>query len=184
MSEFPADISYDKGYVLLDLNNAATLSEPTVTLRGQTWYRKQELHCSLVAVSRLAPLVAEARHISEAAAALVLVDAAQVALRFQPVTPAAILAGDNFRFVKKDDKQSIVLQSPGQLLAPLFAALARSVETELPVQPAHVTLYTIPEGQGIGIPSYEVLAEMAEPASAEETARLRDVLTVKRGATT
>jgi hypothetical protein len=130
---------------------------PTVSVDGDVLLRKNEFHISLVCTKRLAPLINPVNpKQAEQALVATFVD-------FVQKTPLIefTLTG-KFYLVNKGDRKTVVAlcEMPG--LAELFAHLNQALGVDLPVQPAHITLYTLQPDAGIGVLSEDELHQIGK----------------------
>lgn len=64
---------------------------------------------------------------------------------------------DDFRYAQKDEKRTVVVRCIASNLTEFFAELNHTFGIDMPIQPTHVTLYTLQKNVGIHIPSDEVM---------------------------
>lgn len=63
-----------------------------------------------------------------------------------------------------EDNKTVVAMAAVRGIDKLFGALSAKIGSDIPVQPTHITLYTLPADQfGIAINSYEELAKISKP---------------------
>lgn len=75
--------------------------------------------------------------------------------------PIALVSfADDFRYVEKDVRKTILVRCVVSNLNLLFEELNRTFEIDMPMQPAHVTLYTLQKNVGIHVPSIEVMERL------------------------
>lgn len=156
MNMISANHNYDNGYVCLVNLALADLPE-TVKINGYELFVKSEFHISLICVKRIAPIIGG-------------VDRAELEneivnffLDFIKSTPLIDYSFDNvYRLVRKDERAALVgmVNVPG--IEKLFAGLEKKFGVTLPLQPTHITLYTLQPDAGIGILSEEQLEEISE----------------------
>ena len=132
----------------------------SLELGGDRFVVKPEFHITLLAVERIAEIINKKS-----------IDMGQKEIvadfydfvKKQPLTEYELLA-DDLRLVRVDGSRTIIAMAEMPRIQELFARLSDKYDTDLPVQPAHITLYTLP-GDTFGIPifSYEDLENISEP---------------------
>ena len=82
--------------------------------------------------------------------------------------PIALLSfTDDFRYVEEGEKKTLLVRCIVSHIEELFAALNRAFGTHLPVQPAHVTLYSLETTVGIHVNSEGAMARLERVESPE-----------------
>jgi len=148
--------NYDSGYVGL-VNVALTNLPDKVRVKEYELLLKSEFHVSLICAKRIAPMV------DESGATEIEAEIVAFFLDFIKSTPLANFSVRNvYRLVKRDERVTLVgmVDVPG--IEKLFAALEEKYDTKFPLQPTHITLYTLQPDAGIGILSREQLEEDSE----------------------
>lgn len=85
----------------------------------------------------------------------------------QPLTDYELT--NDLRLVNVDGNQTIVVLVKMPKIKELFAMLGQKYGVDLPVQPTHITLYTLPTDTiGIAINSYQMLEEISRPIDLPE----------------
>jgi hypothetical protein len=87
-----------------------------------------------------------------------------------------VMARDEVRRVthpQKPQLRTLIVMADCPGLDELYADLSRELGPELPLPPAHVTLYSTDPSAGIGIVSQAELAERAPPLTAQEQQEVR-----------
>jgi hypothetical protein len=80
---------------------------------------------------------------------------------------------NELRFVNVNGNKTIVVMANLDGIDKLFDILSKKYGVKIPVQPTHVTLYTLPTDRiGIGINSYEELKKISEPIKIPELEKL------------
>lgn len=144
-------ITYDKGYIALWLPNYS-LPE-TINIDEITLLKKDTFHVSLLCVDNLL----KARPESEAEILQYFCDFLQKhKLVFEGFT-------GEFRLAKKDERKSIVALCAVSHLDTFAQYLTEKLGMPVPLQPAHVTLYTLQPNAGIGLNSPEEMQEKSQP---------------------
>ncbi|OGG49689.1 hypothetical protein A2763_03345 [Candidatus Kaiserbacteria bacterium RIFCSPHIGHO2_01_FULL_54_36] len=122
----------------------------TVVWEGLTLLKKDEFHVTLLNITSLR----NGAGISDETVMSFLDEFAKQH-RFEPT---AFL--DDFRFVREGERASVVIRCRVSNLEELFREIRRKFNIDLPLQPAHVTLYTLQRNGGIHIPSEEVMESL------------------------
>ncbi len=78
-----------------------------------------------------------------------------------------------FRFVQKDIKKSVIVMCELSGAAEFFARLTEKYKKTIPLQPCHITLYTLQPEVGIGILSDEELNEISVPVNIPELENIK-----------
>ena len=134
----------------------------TIECLGRSWRRKREFHLTAL-VERLLGEAGPAQW-----DAVVRTASGRV---LGPVT-----VGEEIRRVRHPEQPEletlvVMVECPG--LEQLIADLSLAVGTELPLPPAHVTLYSTDPAQGIGIADQRDLAERAPPLTRSDQDEVR-----------
>lgn len=158
---------YDIHYMYLrdlDLGELPT----SIEVDGHTLILKSEFHISLVCAVRLAPLINK-RGSDKVAAEII--EAFDGFVKEQPLTDYE-LSGE-LRLVKRDEKKTVIVMAKVPNLDKFFDSLRRKYNVDLPTQPTHITLYTLPpDNIGIGILSDEELRRDSIPVKIPELEKL------------
>lgn len=135
-----------------------------IVVLGSGWLRKWEFHLTAVA-ERVIEALGEGpdiwKRVTRVASGRYL----------GPVT-----ARDEVRRVthpQKPQLRTLIVMADCPGLDELYADLSRELGPELPLPPAHVTLYSTDPSAGIGIVSQAELAERAPPLTAQEQQEVR-----------
>lgn len=145
-----APLKYFGGYVCLPLE--LKLAEQ-ITFDGMTYYAKSEYHCSLICVKCImAELVENHGREGGPLQRQVLHEIETARQQSEPVFLGYI---NELRHVSKTDNQSIVIMVNVAKLEPIFKHLRSKYEITIPLQPTHVTLYSLISNKGIGIPTLQ-----------------------------
>ncbi len=139
------------GPVLVPLNVVGL--EPEILALRERWAVKEEFHLTAISASWLAErLGRDVDAVSVAAA-----EAAS-----ENTVTAVTLRGE-LRVVRTDAERTIVAMAHAEGLDPFYAELALRLDAPVPVPPAHVTLYTRPGGEAIGLHEDADLDRLSEP---------------------
>ncbi len=66
---------------------------------------------------------------------------------------------NEFRFVEFEERKSLVVMCDISGMDDLFQVLQNKFDVRIPLQPTHITLYTLKQNEGIGMTSYRQLGE-------------------------
>jgi hypothetical protein len=130
-----------------------------VTINGQQLFVKDEFHITLVSIRYLAEQIQATNQESVLH---------QLIEEFETFTEKTSLEkytiSNDFRFVQDKGRTTVIVMAEVLNLDKFFERLNQKFSIKLPKQPTHVTLYRYPKDFiGIGIPSAEVLANIANP---------------------
>ncbi len=143
--------NYDNGYIgLIDL--ALKGLPETIIVEGYALHRKSEFHISLICAKRIAALIDPINSVQIETA--IVSDFIQF-VQSNPLTDYQV--SREFRFVERDQKKTLVVMVAVPDIESFFEVLRQKYGTELPLQPTHITLYTLQPEIGIGILSQEEL---------------------------
>jgi hypothetical protein len=149
--------NYDNGYI--GLANLPLPELPkTLSVSGYDLVVKSEFHISLLCTKNIAKLIDSAGDIEAE-----LVQAFKEFITTSPLT-CYTLTG-KYELVKRDDRVTVVALANVPGVDQLFAGLSTRYGVTLPVQPTHITLYTLQPEMGIGILSPEELARDGQPVT-------------------
>lgn len=158
--------NYDSGYIcLVDIPLHGMPEE--VKVHGHVLHRKTEFHISLICVKKITPLIDNARNDQLAAE---IVDAFIAYVKDRPL--AEFRLSKNFRFVQRGERKTVVVMVDMPGLSEFFELLSNRYGVKLPVQPAHITLYTLQPDAGIGILSGEQLNQDSEACNIPELSQM------------
>jgi hypothetical protein len=128
--------------------------ERDVELLGLPWRRKHEFHVTALSAKRLVNLTAQdIDSVWRAVEATALrQEIGEVRLRVREL-----------REVNEDDERTLVVMCDVDGLDELYETLSKRLDAVIPPPPAHVTLYTRPGGEGIGLHDDDDLRELTRP---------------------
>ncbi|MDB5164066.1 MAG: hypothetical protein JWS12_684 [Candidatus Saccharibacteria bacterium] len=160
----PSEYQYGNGYIVLKDLVLAGLPQK-IALLGHEFFPKSEFHISLVCVYKLAALIDPNNKplIENQIVAEFTQFVQQHPLSTYTLTP-------NFRHVQRGEKQTLIVMATVAGLEDFFKTLSQKYGVELPLQPAHITLYSIKPVTGIGILSPEELARDSHQVKIAELA--------------
>ena len=146
MSMISERYEFANGYIglaNLDLKNLPKLIE----VEGDTLLLKSEHHISLMCVKRVVELIEVE---DKEALQLQIVDDFERFIGKQALTEFSLLP--EFRMVERDERKSIVVMTSVSGLEDFFNVVRNKYHAlEIPMQPTHITLYTLQPEAGIGI---------------------------------
>lgn len=141
--------TFKNGYISLPIDIKELPLE--VDIEGFVLQKKSSFHVSLVCVKRVAELISGDQEII----AEEIVDTFVKFVASSQLSELRFL--DVYRLVKRDERVTVIrmVEVPG--LSDFFSLLNSKFRMNVPIQPTHVTLYTLQPDKGIGILSREEL---------------------------
>lgn len=139
----------------------------SIEVLGRGWQRKREFHLTALADRLLAP--PEER--------LDVWDSVVRVASGRELGPVSV--GEDLRRVsdpQRPELETLIVMAACPGLEQLIAELSAALGTELPVPPAHVTLYSSDPSRGIGIVDERELAERAPVMSESEREEVRQAI--------
>jgi hypothetical protein len=133
--------------------------ERELDLLGLPWRRKHEFHVTALSAERLVNLTG--RDVD------LVWQAVEAAVLRQEIGEVSLRVRD-LRLVNEDDERTLVVMADVQGLGELYETLSGRLGTEIAPPPAHVTLYTRPGGEGIGLHDDADLRELTRPLTDPE----------------
>ncbi len=125
---------------------------------------KEEFHVTLINLERNAKIVGHGDIQSQKAE---LINAFYDFVSKSPLTRYELT--DDLRLVDVNGNKTIVILVKLEGINDFFAWLSKKYDMKLPIQPTHITLYTLPTDTfGIPIDSYQELAKISEPIDLPE----------------
>lgn len=126
------------------------MSPDKITVNGNELFKKSEFHISIMAIKSLAPLL-DPDNVERASELL-----KQDFLDFASTNDltSSILTGE-YRLVTRDERVTVVAMVDLKGVEELFQYLRQKHNIDFPIQPTHITLYTLRPEAGIGILSQE-----------------------------
>ncbi len=146
---------YVQTYIGLPVDATVFAAFPqTISWQGEKLLKKDDFH---VTICKGADIFTKAR-IEHIIGEKKLFELFNVFIESCPIRLLSF--SDDFRFVQDDarGRKAIVVRCQMSNLNELFFKLNHEFEIEMPIQPAHVTLYTLQKNIGIHIPSEEAMA--------------------------
>ena len=135
---------------------------------GEGWDRKHEFHLTAAHTPSIAQRVAEPLGLLDDEA----LDVAWEALRTLSLDLGigAVTLSRELRVARRDEERTLIVLCEADGLGELFEGVSELLGTEVAPPPAHVTLYTRPGGESIGLHTSEELERDAPPLSEDEAA--------------
>jgi len=128
-------------------------------IRGEKFIIKPEFHITLVAVKYIAEIID--RNNTEKIQLEIVDEFYKFTEKF-PLTEYKLL--NDVRFVAIEDNKTIIIMVKLKGIESFFETLEKKYHKALPLQPTHITLYTLPTDTfGIPICSYEELKIISTP---------------------
>ncbi|HET7673836.1 MAG TPA: hypothetical protein VFK11_04990 [Candidatus Saccharimonadales bacterium] len=161
---------FENGYGYIRLEDLKLGELPkNIKVDGSELVIKQEFHISLVWVGRLKEMVNEPD--KEKIKKEMIAEFEQFT-KEHPMTDFDLTK--ELRLVNKEGRKSVIAMAEVPGIEAFFERLSRKYDVNLPVQPTHITLYTLPTDKiGIGILSYGELDAYTEPIDFPE---IQDIL--------
>ncbi|HCM51974.1 TPA: hypothetical protein DIS56_02470 [Candidatus Saccharibacteria bacterium] len=140
----------------------------TITVKGNELPRKTEFHITLIDLERIAKLINQnaAKKIQTE-----IIDEVQNFLKTDKLDKFKLL--NKFRFVQRDSRKSVIVMCRLPGADRFFSLLRKKYETDLPLQPFHITLYALPKDKGIGLLSDEEVEEFSVPVESPELKNIK-----------
>lgn len=151
------------GYIRLENLQLPKLPE-SIEVDGEKLVIKPEFHISLVWVGRLKDMVDEA---DKEKVKRGMIEEFENFVKEHPLDEYELT--NDLRFVRQAEQKSVIVMADMPNLKLFFERLSHKYGVELPLQPAHITLYTLPSDKiGIGIFSQEELTDKTVPIDLPE----------------
>lgn len=132
-----------------------------LNIEGDKYVRKSEFHITLLAVEEVAKIINES--IAEDLKVQIVKDFYDFVEGFD--LDKWELTGE-LRLVNVEGNKTLIAMTKLEGIEKLFKILSKKYDKILPVQPIHITLYTLPSDTfGIPINSYEELENISKPIS-------------------
>ncbi|HVV66584.1 MAG TPA: hypothetical protein VHB72_00740 [Candidatus Saccharimonadales bacterium] len=160
--KYPYTLDGNSSILLCDI--AVPQLPDKIIFEGQELFVKDEFHITLVGAARLAKIISP----DDQGSALDQI--IQEFEEFVGVTPLKeYKISNNFRFVEKDERKTIIVMAEVPRIDELFNRLEQKFSLKLPHQQTHVTLYRYPQDIiGIAIPSAEDLQKFSRTIEVQE----------------
>lgn len=136
----------------------------SIEIEGQKFIVKSEFHITLLAVRRIAEIIDT--HNAEKLQIEIVHFFNEFAEK-SPLNTYELL--HEIRLVTVGENMTVVVMAKLEGIERLFTALEEKYHVKLPVQPTHITLYTLPSDTfGIPILSYDELENISRPLEVTE----------------
>ena len=153
-----------RGSVLVPLNVFGLPEE--IEALGERWAVKEEFHVT----AAHAPYLAERCGVSLDSAW------AELAAAIEGRRAGPVRVSDELRVVHEDEERTLVVMASVDGLSELYRELAGRLGAPLEPPPTHVTLYTRPGGEAIGLHDERGLRELTRPLRDRETDEVRTAI--------
>lgn len=166
MQVLSKDFKYDQGYIVhadIKLKNMP----PSVTVNDQKLVMKNEFHITTVAANRIANLIGPNN------ADMVEAEIVELFKRFiarNGISSFSLLK--DFRFLTKDIRRTVVVMCVVPGGDKFFELLSQEYKTQIPVQPFHITIYSLKKDVGASISSDKELKEITTSVDLPELANI------------
>jgi hypothetical protein len=173
----PASLyAYERGSVLVPLPFLDLPSE--LRLLGHAWQRKRELHVTAAHTPSIAERIRGPLGLDAGTAA----EAAWAALRDATHSHAVgeIVVSDEYRHARREADRTLIVLCEVDGLDRLYRHLGERLGAGIEPPPAHVTLYTRPGGEAIGLHTREQLQRDTSALSPADAAELRRAMWAHR----
>lgn len=161
---------FENGYGYIRLEDLKLGKLPnTIKVDGSELVVKLEFHISLVWVGKLKEMVGEP---DKEKVKQEMVREFEEFIKEYPLDDYTFTK--ELRLVRFEGRKSVIAMAEVPNIDRFFERLSRKYDTNLPVQPTHITLYTLPTDKiGIGLLSYGELNSYSEPIDLPE---IQDIL--------
>ncbi|HEX5797038.1 MAG TPA: hypothetical protein VFX86_01460 [Candidatus Saccharimonadales bacterium] len=157
---------YENGFGYIRLENLKLNEElpDTITVESDEMVKKPEFHISLVWVGRLAGMINED---DQEVISVEMIKEFEKFIKKYSLTDYKLTR--ELRLVRKGEQKTVIAMVSMPNLDIFFEKLSKKYDVNLPVQPTHITLYTLPTDKiGIGILSFGELDTYSEPINITE----------------
>lgn len=160
--------NFENKFITLPSLNIADLPQ-TWEFNGNEFVVKQEFHITLLNIDYIVEIIGS-KNVENLKPEIA--DEFYKFVSKQPLTQYTLL--NELRLVSvAEDNKTIVVMAKLEGIDKFFDNLSEKYGVALPVQPAHITLYTLPTDMfGIPINSYEELEKISEPIDIPELQEL------------
>ncbi len=153
---------YEYGFITLSDIELSGLPEK-LEIEGKTLIIKHEFHISLISPTEIAKLI-DSSNIQNLEAEIIsefkTFEAEYDLSRYNPT--------NSFRLAKKEELMTVLQLVDVPNLSKFFDTLKAKYRVEIPLQPTHITLYTLQPNGGIGMISKEQLNTYSKEVSLPE----------------
>ncbi|MDP3993194.1 MAG: hypothetical protein Q8Q05_03245 [bacterium] len=167
-TNLPKSYRYEGGYVGLKL--PILQISPEIEIDGEKLVAKPEFHMSILSVKKYAPILAEKRDISlEEAEEEILRESSRL-LTEKPISVSEFM--DELRVAEEREKKTVIIMCKTNGTEDFFVGMRKTLGIEIPTQPFHVTLYTRPNGLGIGLTSDQEVVDQTRLLAGDEQTQI------------
>jgi hypothetical protein len=152
---------------------------PTVRVGATDYHRVNHLHCTLIKLDQIIREIAQNQHLSLGKATIVATNAVVAAII--SLKPHVGSYQTRFRVAAKPEqgRQTIVVLADLERNHELQQSVSLATGTAIPPRPAHVTLYTLANGQPIGLANQTELEVLSRPLTSVEFSELAGQVDLK-----
>jgi hypothetical protein len=178
LMQLPAPYAYSRRYIIHRLETNQFL--PAHLHLDTHYIVKPQLHCSLVAIKKLAPQLEQRDHLTPDQAEQRALEVATAAIiKFRPSFQGYL---DDIRIAANpaEQKQTIIIMAQVSHLDEVFQFINQTLHLTQPPQPPHVTLYTLSNELSIGLTSPEELATRTRPLTQTEHQKLAQQIKLEK----
>lgn len=149
--------TYDGGWITLPNLKLEGLPG-SVEVNGNKLFLKSEFHITMICAKDIAKIISRPRTAETEK---------QIAREFVEFAKTygleKYILKNKFYLVKNGERETVIVLCEVSGLREFFDLLQRKFGVKLPLQPAHITLYTLQRDAGIGILSHDELERIGEP---------------------
>ncbi|MEK7170933.1 MAG: hypothetical protein AAB774_01335 [Patescibacteria group bacterium] len=168
-ANLPDGYRYEGGYVGLELPQLKIA--PEIEVDGEKLVAKPEFHLSIFSVKKYAPILAEKLGVTLEEAEEKILEESNHLLIEMPISISRFK--DEVRVAEKRDKKTVIIMCETSGAEEFFAGMRKALDLEIPTQPFHVTLYTRPNGLGIGLASAQEVADQTRLLTGDELEQVK-----------
>lgn len=151
---------------------------PTIEVDGEELAAKPEFHMSILSVKKYAPILAEKLGIILEKAEEKILEESNRLLIEKPISISEFM--DELRVAEEREKKTVIIMCKTNGTDEFFVGMRKALEIEIPTQPFHVTLYTRPNGPGIGLSSAQEVAEQTRLLTGDEKETVKTAINFDR----
>src|SRR5579884_2838896 len=158
MVKLPEPLFFKQGYVTLPVKVVGIPKK--LVVKGVEVYAKAEFHVSILKVEKYLPAVVEKVKIYEDEAQNEILRTVSEFVKKNPLKFERLI--DEFRFVEEAENKTVIVMCQVQNVDKLYDHLRLTLTIDLQTQPTHITLYTLDNGNGIGLTDQTELSNLSE----------------------
>jgi hypothetical protein len=156
MGQIHDDYLYERGYILTNELSLGDLPE-TLDIQGFHLLRRSEFHISLVCTYKIANLIDASQKDRYEAEIVTFFSEYTQSNPLNTYAPTG-----EYRLVKNGDRVTLIAMVTVPGIEEFFAILRQKYSVDIPLQPTHITIYTLQPEKGIGIFSHKQLEHESE----------------------